>query len=372
MEERIKSLKEVSEHIGEKIGEIKQFDPEHGYFTASFREGKGIERSDTKIRQKLSFTGTKHPISFGFFKSKKGYTSRYKNNKNYANHYGEYIAYIALKQLGKKACKVDLGEITIIHPYSHEKMKVPGILSHFHLSQEDSFLPISFIINGNKNILKSIDKRNGSNANYEPFFEKGKTNSDHNYTNIEVILKSLELYFTENNQAYKIPEVRKKFFDMCIFDLKFANRDRHDENFGVKVNQRTGEIDFYHLFDNEQILGMQEEQKDVALLLKNESEYQKFKRNYLTSCIGVPRQTQKIDPTSLLKYMLEHYYEETMDSIRDIGRYQLSDLEKVMELCPGLSTEHKSFARKIFIERDREMKETVATYEKNEKDVKSL
>ena len=106
---------------------------------------------------------------------------------------------------------------------------------------------------------------------------------------------------------------------MCIFDIKFANRDRHDENFGVKVDQLTKEISYYHLFDNEQILGMQEEQERVKILLNNPKEYQKFKEEELTSCIGIPKHTQKIDAMKLLNYMLENYYEETMDSIRDIG-----------------------------------------------------
>ena len=146
---------------------------------------------------------------------------------------------------------------------------------------------------------------------------------------------------------------------MCIFDIKFANRDRHDDNFGVKINQTTNKIEFYHLFDNEQFLGMQEEKKDVIKYLTDEKEYQKFKEKELTSCIGIPGQTQKIKPTKLLNYLLEKYPEETMNSLEDIGRYKISDLEEVLEICPGLSDEHKEFSKKIFLEREKEMDDVV-------------
>ena len=368
MQDRIKTLQEVSEDIGETLGEMKRFDAAHGFYDASFRMGKDFERVDTKIRKILSFKGTKQPISFGFFKSKKGYTSKYKNTKNYANHYAEYIAYIVLKQLGKKACKVDLGESVIKHPHTHQDITVQGILSHSQLAQEESFIPISSIINRYKAKLRSIDNENAGNSNYKPLIPKGKTNSDKNYTNVEVVLKSLELYYKENGFDNRIPEMRKQFFDMCMFDIVFANRDRHDDNFGVRVNQGNGEISFYHLFDNEQILGLQEEQSMVQTYLNNEKEYGKFKERELTSCIGIPGATQKIKPMELLEYLLENYYDETMDSLKDIGRYKLENLEEVLNICPGLSEDHKEFAKKIFAEREKEISTVVSKYEKKRND----
>ena len=365
MDKKILSLKEVSEDIGETLGEVKQFDVNHGYYNASFRGTKEFERVDTKIRKTLSFKGRKQPISFGFFKSKKGYTSRYKNSKDYANHYGEYIAYIVLKQLGKKACKVDLGQIVIKHPHTHQDIVIDGILSHSQLSQEESFIPIASIISRYKTKLKNIDNENSQTEGYMPLIPKGKTNSEKNYTNIEVVLKSLELYYKENGQEEKLPMARKQFFDMCIFDIKFANRDRHDENFGEKVNQSTGDIQFYHLFDNEQILGMQEERETVGKLINDEEEYKRFKGKELTSCIGIPGTTQKIEPMELLNYLLKNYYDETMDSISDIGRYKIEDLEEVMDICPGLSDEHKKFAKKIFLEREKEIEKVITEHNKN-------
>ena len=188
------------------------------------------------------------------------------------------------------------------------------------------------------------------------------TNQHNN--NVEVILETLEYYCTKKNQADKIPEIRKAFFDMCIFDIKFANRDRHDENFGLKVDSLTGEISFYPLFDNEQILGMQEDETNIEKYLHNPKEYTKFKTKELTSYIGIPKKIQKTKPTELLEYLLENYYDETTASLEEFDKYQLEDLEELLEVCPNLSKSHKELAKKIYIERVQEIEKTVDEFNK--------
>lgn len=355
MSEKVKSLKEVSEEIGEKIGEFKQFNADNGFFKMSLRGEKDIKLYESKIRANLSFKGTKQPISFGYFKSKTGYNKKYKNTKEYANHYGEYIAYIILKQLGKKACKVDIGELEIKNPYNSKPIQVEGILSHFQLTQEEIFQPISVIIEQYKEVHPK---------KYRDMTSRGNTHSDKNYTNVELILNAIEEAFRKNGQEHKISEARKKFFDMCIFDIKFANRDRHDENFGLKINQVTNEIDFYHLFDNEQILGFQENRPDIVkyLDLSDSTQYKKFKDRELTSCIGIPENIQRINSQEFLMYLLEHYPEETIDSLKDISRYKLEDLKELMSFCSRLSKEHKDFAEKIFIDREQEVAVTIKSF----------
>lgn len=347
----------------ESLGTFKTFNPQNNYYAMSLRGRNPIELIEYKIRAHLSFRGTNQPISYGYFKSKTGYNSKFKNTKQYANHFGEYIACIILKQLGKEACKVDLGVLETKNRYSNKQLSVDGILSHYQLSQEQIFKPICNVIEEYK--LCHPKK-------YREQAERGKTFSEQNYSNIEIILASIEDALTNENQREKIPEIRKNFFDMCIFDLKFANRDRHDENFGLRINQTTTEIDFYPLFDNEQILGFQEDEVNVKKYLSSEEDYDKFKKRDLTSCIGFPNKAQKVTSKELLEYLLEHYYEETMDSIRDISRYKLEDLNKVMDLCPTLSDAHKELARKIFVEREKEIADTVKEFERKKSDGPSL
>ena len=158
--------------------------------------------------------------------------------------------------------------------------------------------------------------------------------------------------------------MRKAFFDMCAFDLLFGNRDRHDDNFGLKIDQRTNELSFYHLFDDEQILGLQEPKGSAEYCLKSDSEYQSFKQTQLTSCIGIPGKTQQIESTELLRYLLEKYPKEIISSLEDIGRYTYEDLEDLLNRIENLSEPHKKFAKKIFKDRHEEVWNIVAEYQK--------
>ena len=347
----IKSLKEVKDEINEKLGEKKNLNPKNGYYfyTHGARE---YRIHDTKVETTMCHKDEERLI-LAHFKSKKGYNTKLKNNKNFANHYAEYIAYLILKQLGKKVCKVDLGEIEIKNKYSNKVVNVEGALSHYEVTLEESFKPLRVIV---ESYRKEHPKK------YKEMTTRGKTNSEDNYVNIEIILKTLEEYYTQHGQGDKIPQMRKHFFDMCVFDLMFANRDRNDENFGVKVNQLTNEIDFYPLFDNEQILGMQEEKNDVTKYLSSEKEYEKFKEKSLTSYMGIPGQISNTTPATFLRYLLENYADETMDALEDIGRYSFPHLEEVLEVCPGLSEEHKQFSKKIFLERQQEIADIVKAF----------
>lgn len=308
---------------------------------------------------KFSFEGTNQPTSMGYFKSKKGYNSKYKCSKEYANHYGEYISYIILKQLGKKVCKVDLGNTKIKNPHTSKEVDVEGILSHYQLDKHEMMQPAEVIIS---------DYKEGHKSLYRRLTERGRTDFPNNYTNVEIILKAFEEKYKEAGQEADIPKMRKDFFDMCMFDLKFANRDRHDENFGLKIDQITGKLEFYHLFDDEQILGMQEEKSDIRKYLATDKRYKQFEQEQLTSCIGIPGNTQKIDSMSLLTYLLEKYPEETKKSLEDISRYRLSNLEELFNKFDGLSREHKEFAKKIFIDREQKIAETVKKFAKEHRE----
>lgn len=346
----VKTLKEIEEEIQEDIRTIKKLIPENGYYVNS------IQKRNETIHVEIANRAKK---KIGHFKSRKGYDTKYKNKKQFASHYGEYIAYLILKQLSKKVCKMELGEVQIRNKYSLKIMHVEGVLSYYEKEKNKDFRKIKSIV---ENYAKDYPEE------YKKMVTNERLDSKRNYSNIEIILKSLDILYRKNGQADKIPQMRKDFFDMCMFDLIFANRDRNDENFGVEIDQLTNEIEFYPLFDNEQILGMQEEKKDVIRYMSSEKEYKKFKEQYLTSHIGIPTKVQAVDPCLFLTYLLENYYEETMTSFKDIERYTFSHLEQVLEVCSGLSEEHKDFAKKIFLERQEEIADTIKRFE--EKKVK--
>lgn len=365
MPKKILSLQEVSSNINEEIGKFKPLNSKTGYYMCNFRNGNAYWLEDTKVKVELSFKGTKQPTSFGLFKSKKGYNKKYQNKKEYANYYGEYISYIILKQLEKKVCKVDLGVTTIKYPYSDRNIEIEGVLSHYQLSKSEMVLQANRIVDYFKQ---------GNLEKYEELARRNKNIIDKNSTNVEIILEAFRTYFEKNNHQSEIPEMRKAFFDMCAYDLIFANRDRNEKNFGLRIDQKTEEISFYHLFDNEQILGLQEDRADVQKYLSDEQEFNKFKARELTSCIGIPKKPRHIKPTELLEYLLIHYPEEITESLEDIGRYKVTDLQELMDACEGLSAEHKKLATKIFLEREKEINQIVEKYNsvKKEDDEPSL
>ena len=123
----VKTLKEVRKEIQEQLGVQKKLNPKNGYYIyANGKREYGMH--DTKVESTMCHKDD-HGLILAHFKSKKGYNSKLKNNKNFANHYAEYIAYLILKQLGKKVCKVDLGEIEIKNKYSNKIINIEGVLS---------------------------------------------------------------------------------------------------------------------------------------------------------------------------------------------------------------------------------------------------
>ena len=124
----VKSLKEVRNEIHEQIGVQKKLNPKNGYFFTSYGR-RTVSQRNEKVHATMTYKDPTGVLKLGEFKSKSGYNSKLKNNKEYANHYAEYIAYLILKQLGKDVCKVDLGEIDIKNKYSSKTISVEGVLS---------------------------------------------------------------------------------------------------------------------------------------------------------------------------------------------------------------------------------------------------
>ena len=62
--------------------------------------------------------------------------------------------------------------------------------------------------------------------------------------------------------------------------------------------------------------------------------------------------------------MLEKYPKEIIESLNDISRYQFSDLEDLLDRIENLSESHKNFAKKIYLDRQKEVWDIVAEYQK--------
>lgn len=327
---KIKTLKEVGIEIGQVVGKFINL-PEGN-------SKQNIRLFENKIRIELENA---------YFKSVRGYNTRYKLKKDSANHYGEYIAYIILKQLEKGVCRSELAKADIKHPYTDKNILVEGVLSHFDLEEDEVFLPATVF--EEEYIRSELSPNEYSHSNSK-------------FTNVELLLKSFEYKLKKEGQENKIPKIRKAFFDMCAFDMIFANRDRDAEDFGFRINEKTGEIDFYPLFDNEQILGMQETEEEVSKHLSSDDAFKLFKTKVLTSYMGIPSQPILVPFATLLEYLLENYENEILSSIADISRYTVSDLQEIMNMCDGLSEGHKTLAIKIYTERLKDINKIIENF----------
>ena len=58
--------------------------------------------------------------------------------------------------------------------------------------------------------------------------------------------------------------------------------------------------------------------------------------------------------------LLEKYPKEIIASLNDISRYQFSDLEDLLDRIENLSESHKNFAKKIYLDRQKEVWDIVA------------
>lgn len=354
------SLEKVARllHV-DKLGEHVEFTPKNGFYEVTFREPRNYQLKDGKIGKNLSLRDSDGSVTYGYFKSRASFNSRFKLTKRHGNHYGEYLASIILKQLDIPACRVDIGVYPFRHPYKQGAIiPVEGSLSHYQLKQADIFIPLSVIAQR----YKSSNKKH-YNALIGETYKPGASSSTAHYTNIEIILASIQSFLASENQESKINKVRQQIFDMCLFDLKFANRDRHDDNFGLKVNQDTGEINFYELFDNEQILGMQLQETLAQDALDNPKRFEDLKRRDFTSYIGYPGKPTATVPTELFSYLLQKYPKETIKAYKKVSRYSLEDLKKTMEVClPDMPDAHRNLACKLFEDREREMAQVLEDY----------
>lgn len=359
----IRTLAEVAKSLGvKKLGIPIDFITTNGYYDMTFRGPKNYTLNDGKIGKNVSLREKDGSVSYAYFKSIATFSSRFKLTRRHGNNYGEYLASIILNQLDMPFCRVDIGTFPFKHPYKQDAIiPLEGSLSHYQLEQNENFVPLSVIAQ----IFRSSKKKQ-----FSSLLGKSKQNpvsslSSGHFTNIDIILAAMDSFLTRGNQPNKIPFIRAYIFRMIMFDLKFVNRDRHDENFGLKVNQDTGEIDFYGLFDNEQILGFQLSEAMAKEVAENDKKFNEYKKKEFTSYIGLPDKPVKVSSEALFKYMLEHYPEETIDAYNYVSRYKFEDLQEAVEEClPNISEGHKALAYRLFQDREKEMAQVLEEYYK--------
>ena len=158
------------------------------------------------------------------------------------------------------------------------------------------------IVVGCKDFLKSTEEILDFNAiknNFEPTIEAyiaEKSSHDNDQSNdidaIEMIMQNNH-YFLEN------PEFIDLFWDMFIMDAFLANNDRNENNWGLIINKKTGNLRLTPVYDNG--ASFYDKSPDEKLINILNDEY-KFKQMTYDSAISIFKQNNKdINPLKFIE-----------------------------------------------------------------------
>ena len=272
--------------------------------------------------------------------------------------HGEFIASKICKAVGIPCCDVDIIKKFIVNPRSRSGKGniVPGVISYIDLEPGESLINATQILSWYKyehfdEYKKIIDPLGKAEKN--DFSYRMSINNDEHYNNIELIIPAFMAYITEHcgGSMKRAEDVRQSIIDMCMFDCRCANRDRHDENYGLAVGKKGGR--FYPLYDNEYILGFSEQTADIGKY--SATALQEHINKDLYSVIGVSSKPTKITPSSLITYLFSAYPVETQKAYEKVMKFTVTDLQNLMNECEDLPEEHKAYALRIFRLRTKEI-----------------
>lgn len=272
--------------------------------------------------------------------------------------YGEFIAHKILEKIGILSCEVDILERYMVNPRSQSGKGnfVPGVISYIDLADGEVLKTASDIIfdfkekhrDEFKHIVDPLSLE--SERLYTNAFDNEKQNN-----NIEVIIPAIMAYVRDfpNTTEEQVQEVKQQLIDMVMFDCRFANRDRHDDNYGLAILEGNKGIRLYPLFDNEYILGFAEQTSDIQKY--SAARLQEHLNNDLYSVMGVTSKPTKLDASSMVAYLFSKYPEETQKAYEKVMSFTERELLDLMAECEGLPREHQAYAARIFRLRGREL-----------------
>ena len=237
-------------------------------------------------------------------------------------------------------------------------MEVPGCISYLDLKRENAEDLVQAI-----NILAwykmehyddYVKIMNPLGLDIAPNDRLLDVNNESNNNNIELIIPAFEAYAREVAGASeeKVTALRQDLINMVVFDCRFGNTDRNDENYGLAVS--LNDMRLYPSFDNEYFLGMSESVEEIEMY--SAARLQEHIDKDLTSRMGVSSQVSKLGYQAMLTYLFTTYLEETKRAYEAITQIKEDDLLGIMHECEGLDEVHKDYALRIFRSRKRGFK----------------
>lgn len=259
-------------------------------------------------------------------------------------HIGDFLASIIGEKVGFKVCDATLYKTLL----PNGKFDI-GILSYVSLSEDDFLILPETII---KEYLKSKNEKFSS------------------LLDVETIFQSMLYSVTKNNRPYEeFLDFKQDFINMVIYDSKFMIFDRSIDNWYFRKNKNSGAIDLYPMFDNEMILGFDQDLEDLEpnLITKEfVEEIDRQKTIEVLTPIDVMNGNRHADYHDIIKYLLRKYPKETTTAIAHVKEFTIQDLEKELDRIEDLSQLRKELTMKLFLKREMEIYKIYDEYNKDE------
>ncbi len=311
---------------------------------------RGREYRDNDRRDYRVYNNDKK--KFGIFKPLTGYNKKGKLTRHDASDYGELIAYELAKKTDIPVCEVELAVKREQIPHKKDPVDLRGAVSYVDLAQGETLVLSMEIVEyfriNHSDEYKEILAANKSVKESDLDLHSEKFNN-----NVEIVIPAFLAYVKD-----KFPKATKKdletlkqnLIDMVVFDCRFANSDRNDENFGLRISKDGSK--FYPIFDNEQILGFHESTEYIEA--NSGASLQDHIDREIVSRMGVTSKPINLGYTAMMTYLFTTYPEETYKAYQKVMRVKDKELVELMERCgPDLDEIHKAYALRIFKSREK-------------------
>lgn len=160
---------------------------------------------------------------------------------------------------------------------------------------------------------------------------------------------NFDLLFRTFNKYDEIEELYK----MVIFDTLIGNTDRHQDNFGVIRDEKTGKHRFAPLYDNSSSLGRELPIQRVQLMLKDENMFQSYIRKSSTPIRwGADWHKKRLNLFDLY-FRVKNKYPQIQNYIHHIEALNNQCIVKIIDRIPStvMTDSHKELVYKILVTR---------------------
>lgn len=316
-------------YSGRQIDSTKYF--EYDDQRGILKEYRAIAPKNTDIRNNHNIFFLKRPKSV------------------YDEHIGEVLGSIIGKKMCFKVCEAELYKSPLPIPNRY----INGVISYVDKSKDDILLLPNYII---KDYLKSQNINRDIN-NYG--------------IDIDTIMNSIYFYMNKNQRPYKeFLDFKQDFIDMMIYDIKLLNTDRGLSNWFIRKNQKTGEIDLYPMFDNERILGFDNDiEEGESELSENDL---KKENNIRELGIVTPSDSRALirftNYKNITNYLLKKYPIQTQKSLEKANKFTIQELNNILDSIEGIKKNRKIRVLQLFDERTNSINKIYDEFNKNEKE----